>query len=112
MADFNCSEVNWETFESGGENTCGNRLLRLTMNNTMIQWVTENTRFRAEDKPPRLDLLFTKGINLETGINYECPFGRSDHMILKIEIKGDIKTNRRNHTKRNEEIMQKQTILQ
>ena len=34
-----------------GENTWGNRLLRLTMNNTMIQWVTENTRFRGEDKP-------------------------------------------------------------
>ena len=32
----------------------------------MIQWVTENTRFRGEDKPSRLDLLLTKGINLET----------------------------------------------
>ena len=33
--DFNCSEVRWETFESGGENTWGSRLLRPTMNNTM-----------------------------------------------------------------------------
>ena len=65
MADINCSEVNWETFESGGENTCGNRLLRRTMNNAMIQWVTENTRFRGKDKPSTLALLFTKGINLE-----------------------------------------------
>ena len=61
------------------------------MNNKMIQWVTENTRFRGEDKPSRLDILFTKGINLETNINYECPFGKSDHAVLKIEIKGDIK---------------------
>ena len=59
VGDFNCSEVNWEAFENGGENTWGNRLLRLTMNNTMIQWVTENTRFRGEDKPSRSDLLFT-----------------------------------------------------
>ena len=60
MGDFNCSEVNWETFESGGENTWGNSLLRLTMNNTLIQWVTENTKFRCEDKPSRSDILFTK----------------------------------------------------
>ena len=71
MGDFNCCEGNWEMFESGGENTWGNRLLRLTMNNTMIQWVAENTRFRGENKPSRLDLLFTKGINLEKDINYE-----------------------------------------
>ena len=57
----------------------------------MIQLVTENTRFRGEDKPSKLDLLFTKRINLETDINYECPFGRSDHVVLEIEIKEDIK---------------------
>ena len=60
MADFNCSEVNWETFESRGENTWGNRLLRLTMNNTIIQWVTEKTRFRGEDKPSRLNLIYQR----------------------------------------------------
>ena len=32
VEDFNCSEVNWETFEGRGENTCGNTLLRLMMN--------------------------------------------------------------------------------
>ena len=35
MGDFNCSEVIWETFENG-ENTWRNKLLRLTMNNTMV----------------------------------------------------------------------------
>ena len=34
LGDFNCSEVNWEIIESGGE-TWGNRLLRLTMNNRL-----------------------------------------------------------------------------
>ena len=56
--------------------------------NTMIQWITEYTRYR-EDKPSRLDLLFTKGINLEKiYINYECPFGNSGHVVLEIEMKG------------------------
>ena len=57
----------------------------------MIQWVTENTRFRGEDKSSRLDLLFTKVINLETDNNSECLFGRSDHVVLEIEFKRDIK---------------------
>ena len=61
VGNFNCSEVNWETFESGGENKWENRLLRLTMNNGQLK-----IRFRCEDKSSRLDLLFTKGINLET----------------------------------------------
>ena len=56
------------------------------MNNTMI---TENIRYR-EDKPSRSDLLFTKEINLEKDINYECPFGNSDHVVLEIEKKGDM----------------------
>ena len=106
VGDFNCSEVNWAMFKSGGENTWGNKLLR----QTMIQWVTENTRFRREDKPSRLDLLFTKGIKLEKDINYKCPFGRSDHVVLEIEIKGDIedkqeescKKKRKNYAKAND----------
>ena len=64
----------------------GNRLLRLTMNNKIIQWVTENTRFR-EDKLSRLELLFTKGINLEKDINYKFPFGRSDHVVWKLRLR-------------------------
>ena len=35
--DFSCSEVKWETFESKGENTLENKLLKLTLNNIMIQ---------------------------------------------------------------------------
>ena len=57
------------------------------MNNTMIQWVNKNKRHRGEDKPSRWDLLFTKRINLEKDINYECPFGRTDHVVLEIKIK-------------------------
>ena len=50
MADFNCGEVRQKTLNSRGENTGESRLLRLTMNNTMIQWVIYNTRYRGEDK--------------------------------------------------------------
>ena len=60
VGDFIFCEVKWETFESRVENTCGNRLLRLAMTNTIIQFITKNIRFSGEDKPSRLDLVFTK----------------------------------------------------
>ena len=75
------------------------------MNNKIIHQITENIRHR-EDKPSRLHLLFTKGINQEKDINYECLFGNSDNIVLKIEMKGgdmevkqeeSYKKKRRNH---------------
>ena len=36
--NFNCSGVKLETFKRGDENTWGNELLRLMVNNTMVQW--------------------------------------------------------------------------
>ncbi len=48
-------------FEAGGNKTAwGKRFLKLTMENTMMQWVTENTKYRGDDKPTRLDLILTK----------------------------------------------------
>ena len=85
MGDFNWGEIKWETFENGGENTWGNKLLRLTMNNTIILCVIDYTRYRGDDKS-----MIYKEINLEKDINHECPLGRSDHVVLEIEIKGNI----------------------
>ena len=77
IGDFNCSEVKLENNECSGEdNSWGNRLLKLTMENAMKQWVTENTRYKGENEPIRLDLVLTKGIHLPKEINYDCPFGK------------------------------------
>ena len=77
MGDINCSEVKWENYECSGEdNSWGNRLLKLTMENAMKQWVTENTRYRDENEPTRLDLVLTKEIDLPKEINYDCSFGK------------------------------------
>ena len=56
VGNFHCIEVWWETLESErGENTRKNRLLSLTIKNTMTEWVTDNTRYRREDKLSRLN---------------------------------------------------------
>ena len=41
VGNVNSSEVNWETLESGDENTWENKSLRLTINNVMIQYKIE-----------------------------------------------------------------------
>ena len=84
---------------------------RLTINNTMIQWVTENTRHKGEDKLSRLDLLFTKRINLEKILIMSASLEGVTMWSWKLRLRKIWKTNRRNHTKRKEEIMQKQTML-
>ena len=47
-----------------------------------------------------MDLLFTKEISLEEDIYYECPFRRSDHVFLEIEIKGDIEDKQEEYKKK------------
>ena len=95
VGDFNCSNVKWEIFEGDeDENSWGNRLLKLSMENMMIQRVTENTRFRGEDKPSRLDLVFTKEVELTRDISYMCPLGKSDHVILELKIMGPFEKER------------------
>ena len=114
--DFNCKEVDWENFETEGEeDSWGNRLLRLATDKLMTQWVREETRIRGNDEPSRLDLVFTKDVNLEQGIRHEPPLGRSDHEVLEFSVnmegeerkKETHKRNRRNYAKANYEELRK-----
>ncbi|MPC98740.1 hypothetical protein E2C01_094121 [Portunus trituberculatus] len=52
----------------------------------MYQRVKENTRFRRNDKPARLDLVFTMGIQMNDDLRFKCPLGKSDHVILEMDI--------------------------
>lgn len=44
--------------------------------------MTENTRYRSDDKPATLDLVQTKGVHLLNGLIYVCLLGKSDHVII------------------------------
>ncbi len=109
VGDFNCKEINSEMFKAGGtETTWGERFLKVTMENTMMQWVSENGRYRGDDEPTRLDLILTKGINLAKESRYVCSMGKSDHVIIERETINDVseeveshKENKRNYGKMN-----------
>ena len=42
----------------------------------------ENTRFRIDQEPSKLGLLFTNGELFINDIRYEHPIGKSDHIVL------------------------------
>ncbi|MPC53917.1 hypothetical protein E2C01_047820 [Portunus trituberculatus] len=61
-------------------------VLQLTMVNAMNQWVEESTRYRWEEKPLLLNLVFTKKPEPPPIIQYLSPMGRSNHVILEMQI--------------------------
>ncbi|MPC30568.1 hypothetical protein E2C01_023835 [Portunus trituberculatus] len=52
----------------------------------MNQWVEESTKYRREEEPLMLDLVFTKKPEPPPSIHYLSPMGRSDHVTLELEI--------------------------
>jgi len=87
VGDFNCKEINWENYEcGGGDETWGGRFLNLIMENMMEQKVKESTRYRGDDEPARLDLVLTRAVDLKDEIQYRCPLGKSDHVLLQMEM--------------------------
>ena len=86
VGDFNCKEVVWEDFEVVNGNEWGEELLNMVIDNLMTQWVCEPTRYRGDDVPTRLDLIFTRDISLRDKIEHVCPLGKSDHDVLEFEL--------------------------
>ncbi len=52
----------------------------------MTQWIGENTRFGGNEEASRLDLVFTKEMDIIDGIIYQCPLGKSDHLLIEFSI--------------------------
>lgn len=54
----------------------------------MSQWSQENTRFRDNEEPSRLDLLFTLESGVMDDVAHETHLGvKSDHLPLDIILK-------------------------
>lgn len=90
VGDFNCKEVNWDEMElDEGAGAWCEELLQMMMVNTMNQWVRQPTRYRGEEEPSMLDLVFTKSPEGRPDIQYLSPLGKSDHMMLEIQPESD-----------------------
>ena len=56
------------------------------MDNLLTQWIKESTRFCGRDEPSRLDLIFTKKVNIIKNMKYGSPIGKSDHILLEFRL--------------------------
>ena len=56
------------------------------MDNTLTQWISEDTRFSNEEETSRLDLAFSKELEGIEDVNIGCPVAKSDHATLKFNV--------------------------
>ena len=92
VGDFNCGKVDWESMdtnieeENENEKTWDEKLLDVVSMNMITQHVKQATRFRGEDTPTKLDLVFTKDPSEVGNIVYGSPLGKSDHLVMEFEV--------------------------
>ena len=89
--DFNC-DIDWETLDAKSHSHDWNEnLLNLITDHCLHQHVNQPTRFRGNDRPSKLDLIFTRQPEDITDLNYGAPLGKSDHAVLDMKYWADIK---------------------
>ncbi len=64
----------------------GNKLLDLAIENFLTQWVTDDTKFRGNEAPSRLDLIFTKEQEIVEDLKYINPRRKSDHVLIQFTV--------------------------
>ncbi len=55
----------------------------------MTQWIDCDNRFSGSGKPSRLDFVFTKDMEIIETIHYDSPLGKSDHLLMKFNLKNE-----------------------
>ena len=85
MGDFNYKEIDWEQETTSVEDQT--MFMECIQQNFLTQHVKEVTRFRGDDVPSRVDLIFTKDEDSIEEIEYQSPLGKSDHKVLIFNIK-------------------------
>ncbi len=51
-----------------------------------MQCVKESTRLQGNKEPVRLDLAFTKELEIVEDMTYQSPLGKSDHMLIEFKL--------------------------
>ena len=83
LGDFNYGGLNWELQQSSDNINDSSSIFMETVNDLFLyQHVGENTRYRGNQTPSRLDLIFTNECNMITDLDYLPPIGASDHSCL------------------------------
>ena len=82
LGDFNWPHINWDKWCTS--NSIESKFLDILRKIFLDQHVSKPTRARGTDTPHLLDLVISDGSFIEN-IDYDAPFGKSDHCVLHIE---------------------------
>ena len=79
--DFNYSNIDWENIYDLTSNNSTVQLFVDTVQDLfMFQHISEPTRYRGEETPNLLDLVFTDDKNMVDNLTYLPGLGNSDHL--------------------------------
>ena len=91
MGDFNYKEINWEDEKGSGKEQ--DKFIACVQQNMLSQHVKDVSRFRGDNKPSRVDLVFATEEDMISEMEYQSPLGKSDHKVLVFQADITIKRN-------------------
>ena len=95
LGDFNLKNIDWN-LNSTKSNTkqIEHRFIECIKDLYLTQHIKEPTRYRKDNTPSILDLIFSNEENMIENIYYHAGLGKSDHLVLSFDIicSADLKT--------------------
>lgn len=93
MGDFNYREVDWNHWTSSMPEThSSHEFIEAVRDSFLYQHIDFNTRFRNNQRPSMLDLIFSNDEFLVEDIEQFSPVGVSDHVLITFSIKCQMET--------------------
>ena len=87
MGDFNFKEINWkDQCTSVGATHIASKFLEVVRDSYLYQHVKQPTRYRSDNTPSVLDLIFTNEEGMVETVDHCPPLGNSDHEILDFKF--------------------------
>lgn len=87
MGDFNCKEINWQNMTTSvGTDHISTKFLESVMDTYLFQHVHQPTRYRGDNHPSLLDLIFTNEDGMINMVDHCAPLGNSDHEVLEFKV--------------------------
>lgn len=92
MGDFNYPQIDYERMAVlTGIDSEAKNFFEIIQDNYLFQHILENTRYRGEQTPSKLDCMFTDEDNVVENVEYETPRGKSDHVGITFDYLGGVK---------------------
>ena len=87
MGNFNFREIGWTIGETSvGEDHLATMFLESTRDLYLFQHVQEPTRYRNDNIPSILDLVFSNEEHMVSNMNYLSGLGSSDHVLISLDF--------------------------